>query len=689
MDKKHGFIIFLSFIIVLIFSLHFNGLLICEAEASEFGLKAEFSDILIPTDNLNPGDEKSSVMTISIESENNEITSLPVWIKSKITANNPGDNGGDLDEVLRLKVMKGSEEIYSGRVRGFNSYVALGDVERDNPIDLDFYVNLPGEETTNYYQGSSIRVIWLLSTRYDEKGRITITKEVEGGDNGTVFTVNVYGPDNEEKLAGSVEIADGESKTIGLLEFGQYIFKEENKSGYTQVGTVDPVELTEEEPTQSVIVVNRQDSSDPTGSITFIKDVQDMDDNTIFEVVIYGPDSESVYKTVEISEDVPKTIKNVKYGKYTFEENGKAGYTQVGTVDPEDVKSGNKNPTVTFINKKDPAELGSITVYKYLEDENDDEVFEVKVYGPDSSTDIAKTIEIQMGEPVSIDNLVLGEYILEESYKSGYKRLNPVEIVNLETGSKDIDVTFENEPYDPPTKKRGSITVEKDVLDRNDNTPFEVRIYGPGNTERLMEIIEIKEGESVKVDNLILGRYTLIESNKSGYTQVNPEEVVDLSTGSRNPTVVFENKYNDDPSEKRGSIIINKDVLNIDDNTVFYVNVYGPDSDDKFVGRYEISEDSPGEVENLKFGEYALKEENNDDYRIGTVENILLTEKDRNKEATFINETKSDGSGGEVIVFEEFTPAGLPNTGGMPVALGFGGLTAFAYLVARLRRRKR
>jgi hypothetical protein len=664
-----------------------NGYLMVDADASEFGLKAEFSNILIPTDNLNPGDEKSSVMTISIDSENEAITSLPVWIKSKITSNNPGVNGGDLDEVLRLKIMNGSEEVYSGRVSGFNSYVSLGNVGRNDSIDLDFYINLPGEETSNYYQGSSIRVIWLLSTMYDEKGSIKITKSLDGGDDDTIFTVNVYGPYDDEKLAGSVDIADGESKTIGQLEFGEYVFEEESKSGYTQVGTVDPVTLTDDDPSQEVIVYNKAYNTEPKGSLTIIKDVENMDDTTTFEAIVYGPDSDDIYRTVEISEDGETTIENMKYGVYTIEEKEKKGYSQVGTVEPVELKSTNKNPRVTIVNKKDPEVFGSITVYKYLENEDDDEIFEVKVYGPDSSSKLYKTIDIQMGNLVLLDNLQLGEYILEESYESGYERENPLEVVNLDSDHRDKSVTFNNEP-DTPNKKRGSITVEKDVVDRNDTTSFEVKVYGPGNTDRLMKIINIKEGSPVKLTNLILGEYKLVETEKDGYSQVNPIIEVDMSTGSRSRTVKFENQVRRN-SDNDGSILINKDVLNTDDNTVFYVNVYGPDSETILQGRYEISEDRSNTADNLDMGEYILIEEDNENYMIGTVGKVVLASGDRNQEVTFINEPTSRGGGGEVIVFEEFTPRGLPDTGIMPTLFGFGGLSSFALLLIRMKKRKR
>ncbi|SHI42264.1 hypothetical protein SAMN02745751_00314 [Dethiosulfatibacter aminovorans DSM 17477] len=141
-----------------------------EAEASEFGLIAEFSNVLAPTDNLNPGDVKSSVMTLKLEEvDGYDISSLPAYIRSEIISRDPGPGGGDLDEVLVLTVRKESGDVvYEGHLSGFDENIYLGEVYMDEGMDLEFTIYLPGEETTNEYQGSGLRVKWIITTQYSE-----------------------------------------------------------------------------------------------------------------------------------------------------------------------------------------------------------------------------------------------------------------------------------------------------------------------------------------------------------------------------------------------------------------------------------------------------------------------------------------------------------------------------------------
>lgn len=140
------------------------------AEASQFGLVAEFSNVLVPTDNLNPGDVKTSVMTLSLEeADGYDISSLPAYIRSEIVSRTPSPNGGDLDERLLLTVRHESGDfVFEGHIGEFDENIYLGEVGKNDDMDLEFTIYLPGAETTNEYQGSSMRVKWIITAVYKE-----------------------------------------------------------------------------------------------------------------------------------------------------------------------------------------------------------------------------------------------------------------------------------------------------------------------------------------------------------------------------------------------------------------------------------------------------------------------------------------------------------------------------------------
>ena len=78
-----------------------------EVAGENTGLRIKVSDVLVETDNLGPGDTKSSTMTIFIDPES-ETSSLRVWLKAEIYKNVLGKevNGkrGNLDDRLILTI---------------------------------------------------------------------------------------------------------------------------------------------------------------------------------------------------------------------------------------------------------------------------------------------------------------------------------------------------------------------------------------------------------------------------------------------------------------------------------------------------------------------------------------------------------------------------------------------------------
>lgn len=139
-----------------------------EVEGSNTGLTVRVDETLVPTDNLVPGDTKSSTMTISfIPASGIEASSLPVYLKAEISEKTLGKDGGDLDDKLELTIThENGTVLYKGSISGLSSAIKVGDIQRNDSINLTFTVHLPGEETDNAYQAASLKVKWIVITNY-------------------------------------------------------------------------------------------------------------------------------------------------------------------------------------------------------------------------------------------------------------------------------------------------------------------------------------------------------------------------------------------------------------------------------------------------------------------------------------------------------------------------------------------
>lgn len=165
-----------SNLIVIMFLIYCIALGSTDAYAVEIvgentGLRVKLSDVLVNTDNLSPGDTKSSTMTIFIDPES-KTSSLRVWIRSEIIYNVLGKevNGvrGNLDDKLVLTVThENGKELHNGPISKFNKNVLVGDIRRGNPVNLTFTVHLPGRTTGNEYQGASLKVRWIVTAQYE------------------------------------------------------------------------------------------------------------------------------------------------------------------------------------------------------------------------------------------------------------------------------------------------------------------------------------------------------------------------------------------------------------------------------------------------------------------------------------------------------------------------------------------
>lgn len=143
-----------------------NPVLAIEIIGANSGLKVSIDEIPVQTDDLAPGDTKTSTMTIYIDPES-ETSSLPVWIRAEIVETVLGLYGGNLDDKLNLTVIhENGKVLHDGPVSKFNKNVEVGYVHKGEPVDLTFTIHLPGESTGNEYQGASMKVKWIITTQY-------------------------------------------------------------------------------------------------------------------------------------------------------------------------------------------------------------------------------------------------------------------------------------------------------------------------------------------------------------------------------------------------------------------------------------------------------------------------------------------------------------------------------------------
>jgi len=177
LEKKTGYCI-KSILITFVFLAAFcvtgiNPAYAIEVEGAHTGLTVSVSETLMPTDNLVPGDTKSSTMKISFVPESGiEASSLPVYLKAEISEKTLGKGGGDLDDKLELTIThENGTVLYKGSISGLSSVVEVGRVEKNDSIDLTFTVHLPGEETGNAYQAASLKVKWIVITNYTRPSR--------------------------------------------------------------------------------------------------------------------------------------------------------------------------------------------------------------------------------------------------------------------------------------------------------------------------------------------------------------------------------------------------------------------------------------------------------------------------------------------------------------------------------------
>ncbi len=141
-----------------------------EIIGEELGLKVDFDDEYVPTDNLNPGDTKSSKLIITNTGE--AASSLPIYLKADIIESRPGLGGGRLDDQLEATLIDSDNNVlFSGTVGDLEQAVMAGTVNKDEPKEITFAVHLPGRTTTNEFQSAdlSFKLIIIAEAVPDEE----------------------------------------------------------------------------------------------------------------------------------------------------------------------------------------------------------------------------------------------------------------------------------------------------------------------------------------------------------------------------------------------------------------------------------------------------------------------------------------------------------------------------------------
>jgi LPXTG-motif cell wall-anchored protein len=158
------------------------------------GLVIEVPEKTQDTGNLGPGDTKQSHIRLT----NSNQRSVTVYMRTEIVEESTL-YGGKLAEAFRLKIMDGSGTVYDGTFQEAHDKgnISLGRMTPNAEKTLYFYADLPGRETGNEYQGSSMKVQWVFTTQVgggggggggDEGGR-------RGGGGGEEEEVIIEEPD--------------------------------------------------------------------------------------------------------------------------------------------------------------------------------------------------------------------------------------------------------------------------------------------------------------------------------------------------------------------------------------------------------------------------------------------------------------------------------------------------------------
>lgn len=216
-------------------------------KGADCGLRVEASPDYVDVNNLNPGDKKSSYLTV----HNDGAKELTYFFEIEKTGGKPGEYRGvagrELAEKLEFTIERNGVLYFEGLVSEFNKEkqkgikLAAGDQDK-----LDITVHLPGEETGNEYQGASVTVKFAFWATCNNGGDDDDENGDDGGGGGDSqsLTIRKFNDLNGNGTWDSGEpeihdwkvfINDREYKTpVTITQTGTYTIREEQRDSWQQ-----------------------------------------------------------------------------------------------------------------------------------------------------------------------------------------------------------------------------------------------------------------------------------------------------------------------------------------------------------------------------------------------------------------------------------------------------------------------
>ena len=550
----------------------------------------------------------------------------------------------EINETGGLDVTKKDNNLFIKGTRPGKYIIKL--VKKDklynhNPI---IYVN---NEYQNALEVGSFEPIYIQINVEVTGGYITIDKkdsETKTNDSISdgILTGAKYGIYLNGNLVDTVITENGIAKSK-VLPYGNYIIKEiEPSLGYELDNNIYQIKLNFESKILTVYENIKKYNLNIHKGYTINKgEIISPEENIVFQ--IYYKDK--LYKELKTDSNGDISV-NLPYGEYKIHQvNNFVNYAinkdfivKITNEDVNKIITNNITKSKIKINKKD------IETNDYILDSNS----EFKITNINNNEE--QILQISNGF-LYTDYLNVGKYKIEEvdKYMDGYLYNDQIVNINITEDSllkKDdngyyIDIDFYN------TKVKGEVNITKigenniDNLNYEeillDNVYFELRSNSDTYRYKKDELIStlVTENGKINVKNLELGDYYLVEISSSNDNEINSEpyyfslEYIDQYTPIITKDIILNNyipKYN---------LIINK--VDKDSNMGLNNVKFELYQDDNLIKELITDENGRIEIDNLKYGDYYLKEiETLPEYKL--LEENISFNMNRNLELTILNE---------------------------------------------------
>ena len=441
--------------------------------------------------------------------------------------------------------------------------------EKDAKVEgYDVTVTVTGEGTAEVKYDATALVT--VTNTYEELGKLTVTKKVEGLDGVTDENIlnHEYSFEVRNEKGETVDVftlKDGESYTVENLKPGTYeIIETDNElEGYKLDVKTDGSAEVEYGKTANVTVTN---SYKELGKLTVTKSVAGDSEEAkskLYTFKIEGPDGFVRYVTVTGNSSV--TVDKLEPGTYTVtevtetytDENGEevsvnlnidgyawevTGQGQEVVIDLDDADKAEGEVTVTNTYTR---ELGSLTVTKSVEgnsDEAEDKVYTFNVTGPDG---YSASVTVTGSGSTTLTDLVPGTYTVTEDdaeiegFELEVTGGGTVDVVANETAGITVTNTY--------TKEVGSLTITKTVAGDSEEAEGKTYTFDISGPDGYAETVNITGNGSVTLTDLVPGVYTVTERNSEidGYelTVTGGGTVSAVVVKDETATAAFTNTY--------------------------------------------------------------------------------------------------------------------------------------------------